>query len=476
MACVSKAALYIRVSTEEQASEGQSVAAQIETLSQYCRLYDIEIYKIYKDLGISGKDTKNRPGLAGMLQEAKQGKFDTVLVWKISRLSRSLKDLLLILDELEKYNIIFSSYSEKFDTSTAVGKMTMQLLGSIAEFERNTIIDNVKLGLQEYARKGGKTGTVLGYNNFDKGLEPNPKEAEIVRMIYSLYAINRMSMSDIAKHLNSEGHKTKRRNSFSKDSIAVILSNPVYIGINRHKIGSQEEYKVSGSHQPIVALDVWNAAQLLRKNSKANRPPRGKQPGFLLSGKVICPSCSSSMYGFTSKAAAKSYRYYRCKGCNSICGADIIEKAVLDKLEELLYSKRVVQDVLSRISENGLLNSHGAKVQQLQKERGRTKKLLDKYLSLLEAEEFKTSSIMIGKIKELEDRLKQLDGEIERHIEYSELPAVPQYTQEEYMHAVSHVIKSQDAAAVKRILNTCVKSATLFSDKTLKDINLAFKL
>ncbi|MDF2840391.1 MAG: hin 4, partial [Clostridia bacterium] len=231
---ISKAALYIRVSTEEQAAEGQSVDAQIDTLSQFCRLYHIDIYNIYQDLGISGKETHNRPGLIRMLEDGKQLKFNMVLVWKISRLSRSLKDLLLILDEFEKSNIIFNSYSEKFDTSTPLGKMTLQLLGSIAEFERNTIIDNVKLGLHEYANKGGKTGTVLGYDHHDKQLFVNPWEAEIIKMIYQLYTVNQMSMSEIAAYLNEAGYRTKRNNCFSKDGIATILSNPVYIGINRH--------------------------------------------------------------------------------------------------------------------------------------------------------------------------------------------------------------------------------------------------
>lgn len=409
MDCVkSKAALYIRVSTEEQALEGQSVDAQIETLTQYCRLYDIDVYGIYKDLGVSGKSYKNRPGLQQLLKDASLGRFNLVLVWKISRLSRSLKDLLLILDQLERNGVVFTSYSEKFDTSTPVGRMTLQLLGSIAEFERNTIIDNVKLGLSEYARKGGKTGTILGYDGIEGRLNINKNEAEIVKLIYKLYTVNRMSMNEIAIFLNKRGLKTKRGKEFKKDGIAVILGNPAYIGINRHNVGSKDEFQTPGSHLPIIEVAQWKLAQSIMQENKHKRPVRKDQPSFLLSGKLICDCCGSPMNGFSAKASEKAYRYYRCKICGRLVAADKVEKKAIAALQILLLDPQIAKDTLCRLKKTSCEKDELI-AQQIKNQLQAYCSQLDKYVSLLMIEDFKESPVIIERIKNTEEAINRLN-------------------------------------------------------------------
>lgn len=473
------AALYIRVSTEEQATEGQSVPAQIETLTQYCKLYNIEIYNIYKDLGISGKETKNRPELIRMLKDARNRSFNLVLVWKISRLSRSLKDLLLILDEFEKSGVVFNSYSEKFDTATPVGKMTLQLLGSIAEFERNTIIDNVILGLNEFARKGGKTGTVLGYDNFNKQLIVNTDEAELVKMIYNLYTVKQMSMYEIATHLNSLGLKTKRNNNFSKSSIAVILGNPVYISINRHKIGQKDEYKTEGSHIPIIEDATWNTAQNLREIHKKKRPIKNKQLYFLLSGKIQCPSCSSFMYSFTSGSSSKTYRYYRCKGCKGICNAEYIESAVINQFIKILNVEKFVYKLvkhLSQLFETNNDNEYSNHIALLKGESEKVQKLMDKYVLLLDINTFDASEVIITKIKELEGRLKGLQAVTENIKLVNKNNQTSKCQSENNVNKLKQILMSDDKAKIKMIIDTCIKHITLSSNKAIKDIIFNFNI
>jgi site-specific DNA recombinase len=469
MGCVSRAALYIRVSTEEQAVEGLSIPAQIETLTQYCKLYGIEVYDIYKDLGISGKETRNRPGLMKMLLDAKECKFDLILVWKISRLSRSLKDLLMILDELEKSNVLFISYSEKFDTSTAVGKMTLQLLGSIAEFERNTIIDNVKLGLREYARKGGKTGTVLGYDNHNKQLVINPSEAEIIKMIFMLYINRRMSMSEIAGHLNSLGCKTKRNNCFNKDSIGVILSNPVYIGINRHKIGQVEEYETVGIHQPIVDNSTWQAAQKLRQSNKNRRVSKNKQCNFLLSGKIQCPKCSSYMYSFTTMTSSKTYRYYKCKSCKNLCNASSVEAEVIDRLKKQLRDTYAKSEILSRISPSHIKNVNNNNLKVIKQESKRVQKLLDKYVMLLDNEAFASSNIIADKIKELEHKLKNLQNKLDEMKADDAAHTISSYLNE---YDITQIFNSNDVNSIKKIIDPLIEYVVISSQNTIVEIYL----
>lgn len=468
MDCISRAALYIRVSTEEQATEGQSVSAQIETLKQYCTLYNIEIVNIYKDLGISGKETKNRPGLANLLRDARESKFNIVLVWKISRLSRNLKDLLFILDEFEKLNIVFSSYSEKFDTSTPVGKMTLQLLGSIAEFERNTIIDNVKLGLNEFARKGGKTGTVLGYDNVDKHLSINTDEAKIVKKIFHLYVNRQMSFSQIADELNFLGCKTKRNNKFTRDSIEVILSNPVYIGINRHNVGQQNEFTTKGSHEPIIDAATWSIAQNLKSSDMQHRSKRNNKHNFLFSGKILCPSCSSTMYGFTSKAGTKTYRYYRCRTCKIICNAEHIEFEATHQLKELFNSK----DYFSKALIDCSTANDSIDISIVKREYEKTQKLMDKYIMLIDCKEFNSSEVILSKIKELESRLKELQTIYEDLVENSNSAPAPELDKTICLKDFSQVFEENNIDEIRTLISRHVKFITLYPNKTFKEISL----
>ena len=131
-----KTAIYTRVSTEEQAKEGYSLEVQREHLEAFAKQKGYEIFKVYSDEGISGY-VLERPALKKLIEDAKYKEFDLVLVYKIDRFSRNLKDLLNLADELSCYGIGFKSATEAFDTSTSAGRMMLQQLGSFAEFERN---------------------------------------------------------------------------------------------------------------------------------------------------------------------------------------------------------------------------------------------------------------------------------------------------------------------------------------------------
>ncbi|MDQ1143422.1 DNA invertase Pin-like site-specific DNA recombinase [Bacillus sp. SORGH_AS 510] len=134
-----KVALYVRVSTEEQAEEGYSINGQIKVLEDYCNKNNFQVVEIYKDEGISGKST-DRPALKELLRDSEHNKFDMVMVWKISRLSRKQLDFLNIIEHLKKHNVSFFSYSDNVDASTPMGIAMLQMMGTFAELERNTIL------------------------------------------------------------------------------------------------------------------------------------------------------------------------------------------------------------------------------------------------------------------------------------------------------------------------------------------------
>ena len=156
-----KVAIYVRVSTEDQAREGYSLEVQKEYLTNHAKQNSYEIYNIYQDDGIDGCSsgyTLDRPAFRRLFSDAKLKKFELVLVYKTDRFSRRLKDMLNVIDELESLKIAFKSATEPFDTTTSAGKLMFQQLGSFAEFERNRIIERVFPGMIKGALKGNWQG------------------------------------------------------------------------------------------------------------------------------------------------------------------------------------------------------------------------------------------------------------------------------------------------------------------------------
>ncbi|HWR60195.1 MAG TPA: recombinase family protein [Clostridia bacterium] len=404
-----KAALYIRVSTEEQAEEGQSASAQAETLKQYCGAYGIEVFELYQDLGYSGKRLADRPGLARLLEDCGRGCFSLVLVWKISRLSRNLKDLLYLIDIFETCNVHFTSCSERFDTSTPVGRMTLQLLGSIAEFERNTIVENVKLGLAEFARNGGKSTTVLGYDNIGKRLVVNEAEAKLVRLIFSLYAEAGLSSSAIAEYLNSLGCKTKRGNAFRGGGIAYILHNPVYVGINRHRINRENPYSVQGQHTAIIDPELWSRSQeaLPAQGTKKLERQSSGTPDF----KVSCTKCRRPMKIFYTEARGKKYVYYRCGCCSNYVNVRKLEGAVCKAAARAIEDKSLQGRIYELLEgKASVCGPSMAEASAVETEIKRLKKSRTRYLSLFEGYKLADTQTFIDRIAEIESRLTALEA------------------------------------------------------------------
>lgn len=248
------AALYVRVSTQEQAKEGISLAAQEDILREYCVLHNYEIFKVYIDDGYSAKNI-NRPALTNLINDLKDNQFDFVIVWKLSRISRSVIDLLSLLKEFEKYNVQFVSYNEQFDTGTSVGKLLLTVIASVAEFERETIADNVKAALNYRASLGKPTATqVLGYSRADDKLVIIPKEAELIKQIFNEY-IRCSNYSEVARILNKKGYKGKRGKLFKCNQIKTIIKNPLYIGVNRWN-----KKEIISNHEKIIDEDIFYKA------------------------------------------------------------------------------------------------------------------------------------------------------------------------------------------------------------------------
>lgn len=367
---------YIRVSTEKQVM-GYSIEGQITQIEQYCQFNGYELVDIYADRGISGK-SMNRPELHRMLNDAKNGKLDCVMVYKTNRLARNTSDLLTIVEELHRQNVEFFSLSERMEVKNSTGKLMLQILAIFSEFERNTILENIYTGQRQRALEGYYQGNLpLGYNNIPdnkKELMINQHEANIVKYIFESYAKGH-GYRKIANALNHKGYVTKKGNPFSISAVTYILSNPFYIGkiqFAKYKDWNDKRRKglndkpviAEGKHTPIISQSLWDKVQARKKQVSKKPQVHGKGTN-LLTGIIACPQCSASMSASITvntlkDGTKKRIRYYSCSNFRNkgskVCSAnsvraDVIEKYVMDQILEIVKSDKVLKQVVERVNQ-----------------------------------------------------------------------------------------------------------------------------
>ena len=387
-------ALYIRVSTYEQAGYGYSLAAQLEALQEYCRANQWTVYEAYVDEGISGKRADNRPALQRLLVDAEQGRFQLTLVWKKNRLSRSALDLLELVERLKQQNVALRSLTEPFETQTPLGQFTLQMMSAVGELERKSISENMRLGRQRRNKLGKYCGSrILGYDvdttdyhsarRQTTTLRIHPQEAALVQHIFTLYAKG-MGYKAIMNRLNRSGYSTKEGKTFSLNTIRSILKNVVYAGhIRFYDLDKQAEGLAQGEHEPIIPPPLWEDVQRrLRYNS--GRPKKQVSHEFILASLLRCPSCGAGMVGYHTTArrkngTSKCYIHYGCsryhnKGlatCKpNLLQATVVEGKVVSRLKQLITHPRLLRDIVNRVNDQTRLRLRelGEQLQQVDRQ------------------------------------------------------------------------------------------------------------
>ena len=219
-----EAVIYIRVSTTQQAVEGVSLDAQEAKAEAWCLLNDYSVKSIHRDEGISGRKTNNRPALAKALEDCTNG--NALVVYSISRLSRSTADTLAIGDKLKQAGADLVSISEKIDTTSAADKMVFRLMAVMSEFESDQISERVSVGMQYKKSKGGLVGAVpYGSQLAADGdtLEPNEKEQEIIKIVKDLKR-DGMTMNKISIHLNTTTHHPRGKKWYPEQIKRILLA------------------------------------------------------------------------------------------------------------------------------------------------------------------------------------------------------------------------------------------------------------
>lgn len=313
---MSKAGLYIRVSTEEQAREGFSIDAQKAKLTAYCQIHDLDIHAIYIDDGISGKNL-NRTKVKELIDDIKSKDVDTLIVFKLDRLTRSVEDLSYLIRLFDKNKVKFISLSEQIDTSTATGRMFVYLLGVFAEWEREVIAERVVVGMEQRAKEGFYTAKrVLGYdyNPETKQYTINENEAKIVRLIFKLHNEGK-GYYLIAKTLNNMGYKTKDGNSFAHNSLNYMVNHGwYYCGKFMYKAKGKEPQLLDAKNiEPILTYEEFTKAQKI-KNANFSVARKYGVEDFIFKGRIFC-ECGAPIKTATSGTPSRKepYRYYYCR-------------------------------------------------------------------------------------------------------------------------------------------------------------------
>jgi site-specific DNA recombinase len=321
------AAIYVRVSTEEQAREGQSISSQIDRLSAYAKFQGWQNVQVFCDEGFSAKDM-DRPAMQRLIGLIQERRVLVVATMAVDRLSRDLLDMLQFVELCEKHGTAYVCAALNFDTGTPIGRMVLQILAAFAEFERSMIATRVKASMTDIAKKKKRYMAVppFGYTfDDDKELVIVPEEAEWIRRAADRF-ITGYGYRDVARWLNDRGILTRKGYTWESSSVRQMLTNELYIG---RLIWNRRYYDKEGkmhwrepdewivhddAHPSILSEEQWKEIQA----RVTRRMPRGGsvQLKYRLSGLLRCGECGSGMVSrrYGNKGPHRTRFIFVCNG------------------------------------------------------------------------------------------------------------------------------------------------------------------
>jgi site-specific DNA recombinase len=386
---------YKRRSTDED-HQPFSIEAQDAKLDAYIASQDN--WRAHPDCDFTDNKsgyTLERPGLQRALTLARAGRYDVLLVAKIDRLSRSIRGLTQILDDLDTAGVAFRSATEPFDTATPAGRMMVQMLGVFAEFERQMIIDRVIAGMERKAARGAWTvGSIpFGYTaDPETGfLVPLPLHAPLVAIMFDLYANQRLGARNIAGWLNQRGHRTRQGRRWSHTSVLTVLRNRAYIGEISFR---GRHYKAP--HPPLVDRELFERVQaLLAERGESLAARAANSSDYLATGKLRCGHCNKRYVGAAAIGNRYRYRYYICHShqrygadaCPSErLPADDLDRALLEALLTTLQRTDLIERAAANLAAqlDGHRDRYHAQLASVEEELRRTERAIDRYMHAFE--------------------------------------------------------------------------------------------
>ncbi len=356
MSKIFRCAIYTRKSSEEGLEQDfNSLHAQREASEAYILSQKHEGWQVvrgeYDDGGYSGGNM-NRPGLVRLMADIEAGKIDVVVVYKVDRLSRSLHDFAKMVEVFDRHGVSFVSVTQQFNTTTSMGRLTLNVLLSFAQFEREVTGERIRDKIAASKKKGMWMGGAvpLGYRVEERMLLPAPDEVPLVEKIFARYLVLG-SVRALHEELKQQNIKTRSGNILSRGALYGMLSNPVYLGKIRHK-----ENIYDGEHTAIIEQELWDAVQQqLLVNGPQLRKRNRITDRSILTGKIF-DEAGEPLVPSHSEKRGRRYRYYISKSIRNNLVADSsnswrvpafeIEQQVFQALRSVLQNKAKLATLL----------------------------------------------------------------------------------------------------------------------------------
>jgi site-specific DNA recombinase len=348
---ITRVCIYTRISTDEE--NQPTLRSQRERLQAFCTAQ--EGWRIVAHKQDQATGTKlDRPGLQAALDLARAGAIDMLLVYRVDRLSRKVRQLAQLTEELDALHVVLKSATEPFDAGAAAGRMMLQMLAVFAEFEHATIVDRISAGIERRAKEGRWFGgrPPFGYTfaSEERLLVPDPVKAPVVQRVFDLYARKRLGTRTIAKQLREEGAPAPSA-GWGHPAVHWIVNNPTYVGKIRWR-----DKVFDGVHEPLIDEFTFAKAQAIMRERGEHAKRRGNASDFLLSGLLRCGRCGKSYIGMSANGNGGRYHYYACSGRQKYgpkaCDGDRlprekIEQAVIHQLASLYRDEHVITEAFA---------------------------------------------------------------------------------------------------------------------------------
>ena len=400
------AGVYIRVSTEDQAREGFSLGEQEEKLLALCKFKDLEVYKVYKDAGISAKDMEHRPQFQEMLKDMKDGKINYIVAYKLDRITRSVRDLEELISVLEQYNCFLLCDRDDVNTSTANGRFFVRMLTVLSQLEIEIVSERTKFGLNGAIKSGHIPGQrPFGYKSADdKKMIIDNATRPYVEKIFDMY-LEGKSFQQIANYFEENNIYPKKK--WKDTTIQKIIDNKIYMGDYEQykRIGKQENLEpivYMNVVEPIISRAKWEECQ---RQKERNQRTYTRDRIYTFFQRLKCPNCSRIMKCKGSGGTKRKYMYYTCEHCHINFNENHVELLLKDFIYDLLEYDMAVKKfflpVLEDKSNNIDTSTIDKEIRELQKQRDRIKQAYIK--GIVEIDDFKED------YKLIEDKLANLE-------------------------------------------------------------------
>lgn len=397
------AAIYCRVSTEDQAREGYSLGEQLEKLKDLCKFRNYSVYRVYEDAGISAKDMDHRPEFKKMLEDVKNKKVNVIVSYKLDRLTRSVRDLETLISELEKYDCSLECAMDDINTSTANGRFFVRMLTVLSQLEIERVSERTKFGLVGAIKDGHiPVRKTLGFMRDNKKLIINPNESDIVLRIFDLY-LKGNSYQRIANIFNKENVLNKK---WYDTTILKILSNPLYKGdyISGGRTGIPVLYE--GVVEPIVSKKMWEECQIQTRKNTRNYTRRND---YIFFQKIMCSKCHRIMACKAPGGSKKKYIYYKCDKCKTSINENKLTSLLVDEISSIMEYDITVKKFFAPLLKHKIENVNELLNKEINSLKDKLIRLKDDYLNnIISIEEFKTDKNSLeNKIRQIEEKQKE---------------------------------------------------------------------